>query len=204
MRYPQFFDKVQMIELYDDLSEFLGAPTDGKVTISYRDCVKFAGHSCPTVAGAYLMTLRGLQELYSDTLPQRGSILVSNKASETEGVSGVIGNVISYIVGASGVGGFKGMMGHFSRDNLIKYDADIPLAIRLTRLDTNESVDVAIDISCVPGNPAMKPLMQKALQGLASQEEKDEFKKLWQQRVEAMLGSDELWDQMITIQKAIL
>jgi hypothetical protein len=36
---------------------------------------------------------------------------------------------------------------------------------------------------------------------LASQEEKDEFKKLWQQRVEAMLGSDELWDQMITIQK---
>jgi hypothetical protein len=93
------------------------------------------------------------------------------------------------------------MMGHFSRDNLIKYDADIPLAIRLTRLDTNESVDVAIDSSSVPGNPAMKPLMAKSLQGLASQEEKNEFKKLWQQRVEAMLVNDALWEQMITIQK---
>jgi len=201
MHYPQFFDDIQTIELYDNLSEFLGAFDDGKVVISYLDCVKLAGHSCPTVAGAYLMTLLGLQELYSDTIPQRGSILVSNKASEIEGVSGVIGNVISYIVGASGVGGFKGMMGHFSRDNLVKYDADIPLDIRLTRLDTNEYVDVAIDTSCVPGNPAMKPLMQKALQGLASQEEKDEFKKLWQQRVEVMLSSDELWNQMITIQK---
>lgn len=201
MNYPTFFNEIDTIELYDDLGEFLGAPADGKVTISYEDCVKFAGHSCPTVAGAYLMTLRGLQELYGDTLPQRGSILVSSKASEIEGVSGVVGNVVSYIVGASGVGGFKGMMGHFSRDNLIKYDADIPLAIRLTRLDTNESVDVAIDSSSVPGNPAMKPLMAKSLQGLASQEEKNEFKKLWQQRVEAMLLNDALWEQMITIQK---
>jgi len=201
MKYPEFFDKIETVELYDDLSEFLGAFEDGKVVVSYLDCVKLAGHSCPTVAGAYLMTLLGLKELYSDTLPQRGSIKVELKASEVEGVSGVIGNVISYIVGGAGIGGFKGMMGHFSRDNLIKYEANIPLDVRLTRLDTEESVDISIDTSCVPGNPAMKPLMQKALQGLASQEEKDEFKKLWQQRVEAMLVTDSLWNDMITIQK---
>jgi hypothetical protein len=201
MNYPTFFDKVETIILYDNLSEFLGATTDGKIEISYLDCVKLAGHSCPTVAGAYLMCKTALEALYSDTLPQRGSIEVDIQDSEVEGVSGVIGNVIGYIVGAAGVGGFKGMMGHFSRDNLIKYSADIPSQIRLTRLDTQEYVNVSIDISKVPGNPEMKPLMQKALQGIATNEEKARFKELWQQRVEAMLLNKELSKEIITITK---
>jgi len=49
MKYPEFFDKIETVELYDDLSEFLGAFEDGKVVVSYLDCVKLAGHSCPTV-----------------------------------------------------------------------------------------------------------------------------------------------------------
>jgi hypothetical protein len=201
MNYPTFFDKVETITLYDNLSEFLGATTDGKIEISYLDCVKLAGHSCPTVAGAYLMTKAALEALYSDTLPQRGSIEIDIKDSETEGVSGVIGNVIGYIVGGAGVGGFKGMMGHFSRDNLIRYGVNIPSQIKVTRLDTNDSVNVSIDISKVPGNPEMKPLMQKALQGIASKEEKARFQELWQQRVEAMLLDSDLAKEIITITK---
>lgn len=201
MNYPTFFDKVKTITLYDNLSEFLGATTDGKIEISYLDCVKLAGHSCPTVAGAYLMTKAALEALYSDTLPQRGSIEIDIKDSETEGVSGVIGNVIGYIVGGAGVGGFKGMMGHFSRDNLIRYGVNIPSQIKVTRLDTNDSVNVSIDISKVPGNPEMKPLMQKALQGIASKEEKARFQELWQQRVEAMLLDSDLAKEIITITK---
>ena len=54
MSYPKFYDKIEKIELYDPLSEVLGAFEDGKYSIEYKDVVKSAGHSCPTVAGAYI------------------------------------------------------------------------------------------------------------------------------------------------------
>jgi len=53
----------------------------------------------------------------------------------------------------------------------------------------------------IGADPMMQPLMGKAMQGLASQDEKKEFGKLWQARVEKILLSTELWDQMITIKK---
>ena len=101
MEYPDFYTKVKTIRLYDPLSDFLGTFKDGIIEINYVDCVKLAGHSCPTVAGAYLMTLQGLKALYPDSLPQRGSIRVSIKEDRSEGVTGVVGNIISFITGAS-------------------------------------------------------------------------------------------------------
>jgi len=47
----------------------------------------------------------------------------------------------------------------------------------------------------------MQPLMGKAMQGLASEEEKKMFGKLWQARVEEILLSTELWDKILTIKK---
>lgn len=60
MKLPDFYKTIEPIILKDDLAEFLGAPEDGKIEINYLDLVKMAGHSCVTVAGAYLMTLKGL------------------------------------------------------------------------------------------------------------------------------------------------
>jgi len=197
MHYPDFFDKVPAISLQDPLSDFLGAFEEGKLEITYLDCVKLAGHSCPTVAGAYLMVLRGLERLYPDALPQRGMIEVSMRDKETEGVTGVICNVISFVAGASGVNGFKGIQGHFSRDNLVRYEVPMNGEVRLTRLDTEESVELSYDPSVIPGDPAMKPLMGKALQGLASDEERKAFRALWQKRVEAILLSPQHRDEMI-------
>ncbi|MCF6206552.1 MAG: hypothetical protein L3J47_06650 [Sulfurovum sp.] len=201
MHYPEFFDKVPAIQLQDPLSAFLGAFENGELEISYLECVKLAGHSCPTVAGAYLMALKGLEALYGNdsSLPQRGQIHVSMREEETEGVTGVICNVISFIVGANGKSGFKGIMGHFSRDNLVSYGVAMQGEVRLTRLDTDESVELSYDPSIVPADAAMKPLMGKALQGLASPEEQKQFGALWQARVEKILLSPELWDKMITI-----
>jgi hypothetical protein len=201
MQYPDFFDKVPSISLQDPLSDFLGAFKDGKMEISYLECVKLAGHSCPTVAGAYLMALKGLKTLYPETnhLPQRGMIEVAMREGETDGVTGVICNVISFIAGASGKNGFKGIQGHFSRDNLIRYNVPMQGEVRLTNLATEESVELSYDPSIVPGDPMMKQLMGKTLQGMASPEEKEKFGELWQKRVEAILLSQELWDQMITI-----
>ncbi len=200
MQYPDFYIQVPSIKLYDPLSEFLGAVEKGEMEISYLDCVKLAGHSCPTVAGAYLMASKGLEVLFGTTLPPRGSIKVSMRDAEVEGVTGVICNVISFIVGASGVGGFKGIQGNFSRDNLIAYDSPIAGEVKLTRLDTQESVTLSYDPSCVPADAMMKPLMGKALQNTANKEERLLFGKLWQKRVEAILLHTNISD-ILTIKK---
>jgi formylmethanofuran dehydrogenase subunit E len=201
MKYPVFFDKVQSIQLQDPLSNFLGAFEDGKMEISYIECVKLAGHSCPTVAGAYLMALKGLEALYKEELPQRGNIHVSMRDGEKDGVTGVICNVISFVVGANGAGGFKGLNGNMSRNNLVSYDVPMDAEVKLTRVDTNESVTLSYDSSMIPADPMMHPLMGKAMQGLASENEKKEFGRLWQARVEKILLSTDMWDKMITVKK---
>lgn len=201
MHYPNFYTKVPTIKLYDPLSEFLGAIEKGEMEISYLDCVKLAGHSCPTVAGAYLMASIGLEALYGTTLPPRGSIKVEMHDAQTAGVTGVICNVISFIVGASGVGGFKGIQGNFSRDNLIAYNSTMSGEVKLTRLDTHQSVTLSYDPSSVPADAMMQPLMGKSLKGLANEEEKRTFGVLWQKRVEDILLNNTNHSQLISITK---
>jgi len=201
MQYPDFYNQVPSINLYDPLSEFLGAVENGEVSINYLDCVKLAGHSCPTVAGAYLMATKGLEALYGSELPTRGEVKVELKSSETEGVTGVVGTVIAFIAGASGAGGFKGIGGKFSRDNLVAYNVPMEGEVKLTRMDTQESVTLSYDPSSVLPDPMMQPLMGKSMQGLASSEEQKAFGKLWQERVEKILLSTELHSNIITLQK---
>ena len=187
MSYPSFFDKVESIKLKDPLSDILGSFDGGVYDISYKEIVKMAGHSCPTVGGAYLSTLKALKALYPDGLAVRGQVSVEIKESEDEGVAGVIGAVISNITGASGVGGFKGLGGKFARNNLLKFGSDGTANIRFTRIDNGKSVEVFYNHSKVPANPMMNTLMQKLMQGLASAEEKISFGKLWQERVKQIL-----------------
>ena len=71
MNYPEFYDKVEKIVIQDELSDVLGAFEDGVIEFSYLDVVKSAGHSCPTVAGAFLMLKEGLKRFDS---PKRGEI----------------------------------------------------------------------------------------------------------------------------------
>lgn len=203
MKYPSFYNKVQPIKLHDPLSSFLGAVEHGELEINYFDCVKLAGHSCPTVAGAYLMALKGLESLYGDALPQRGSVKVAMRAEEAEGVTGVICNVISFIVGASGASGFKGIGGNFSRNNLVSYGVPMEGEVTLSRVDTGESVTLSYDPSSVSADATMQPLMGKSLQGLASEGEKRQFGLLWQERVEKILLGSENWDTMIHISKEL-
>ena len=199
MQYPIFFDEVDSILLYDPLSNFLGAFEEGKIEISYLDCVKQAGHSCPTVAGAYLMTMIGLKMLYGAELPQRGNIYVSIKGKKSEGTIGVIGNIISFIVGAGGEEGFKGIQGNFSRNNLIAYEQEIMGEVTLTRIDNNTSVSLSYDPSIILGDQRLKPLMGKVLQGKTSDQEKMLFKELWQKRVKEILLTTTLRNKIIQV-----
>jgi hypothetical protein len=198
MNYPNFFNTITTIKLQDPLSDFLGTFEDGIVEFSYLDVVKSAGHSCPTVAGAYLTTLKGLEALYKNEIPTRGNIAVSIKNDMQEGVTGVISNVITQITGATELSGFKGLNGKFARHNLMHFNADIDGAVKFTRLDNNKSVTISYDHSSVAGNPKMQELMGKLMQGVATTEEKKEFGELWQERVEAIFNNI---DKVISIKE---
>ncbi len=186
MTYPEFFNTIEKIKLKDDLSNFLGATEDGLIEFSYIDVVKTAGHSCPTVLGAYLMTCEGLKALYKDELPKRGEIKIEFSEKIEDGVAGVIANVMTNITGATVNTGFKGIMGLFSRNSLMAFESDINSSVRFTRRDTNESVDVIYDPSSIGADSMMRELMQKSISRTATAEEEKEFGRLWQQRVEAI------------------
>ncbi len=199
MTYPEFFDKVESILLYDPLADFLGAVQSGVMEIAYIDVVKFAGHSCPTVAGAYLMAKVGLEQLYKDAMPIRGEIKVMLKGKKSDGVNGVIGNTIAFICGVSDEAGFKGIGGKFSRAFKLEYGAKIEGEVRLQRLDNGAFIDISYDPSIVPPDPKMKELMVKLQSGQANIEDRKEFQTLWQERVEKILLTKELWPQLVTL-----
>ena len=196
MKYPQFFDTIETIKLQDNLSAFLGTFEGGIVEYSYLDVVKSAGHSCPTVSGAFLMTREALKALYKDQLPVRGEIFVSFKENAEEGVAGVIANVVTQITGATTTLGFKGIGGNFVRHGLMEFEADITSSAKFKRLDNGQSVGVVYDPSGVEGHPSQQELMQKIMQGTATPEEKGSFGGIWQQRVEKIFNNV---DQVITI-----
>ncbi len=196
MNHPAFFDTIEPIELQDPLAELLGAFKDGRYTISYIEVVKGAGHSCPTVAGAYLMTRYALKHLYPNTPAVRGDIEVEFKETLEEGVAGVIANVVSYITGATDKSGFKGLGGKFARHSLMHFKANIDSSARFTRRSTGQSVEVVYDPSSIAGDARMQPLMQKLLQGDATQEEQELFGTLWQARVEKIFENA---DNVITL-----
>src|SRR5690606_10496369 len=54
MTFPAFFNAIPAIIMQDPLAQLLGAADAGLIEYTYADTVKLAGHSCPTVAGAYL------------------------------------------------------------------------------------------------------------------------------------------------------
>ena len=60
MKPAPYFSQIAPISLYDPLADLLGATENGVITYEFLDAVKLAGHACPTVAGAWLATVRGL------------------------------------------------------------------------------------------------------------------------------------------------
>lgn len=196
MKHPEFFDVVEPIVLQDELSDFLGVFENGIIEISYLDIVKSAGHSCPTIAGAYLMTLKGLQALYGSELPQRGGIRVDFGEPEEAEATGVIANAVENITGATAVRGFKGIGGSFVRHSLMKFNTAIDSSLRLTRVDHGLSADVYYAPGKIPGDPRIEKLMPVVLQGSASSEDKKLFGYLWQERVKEIFDHA---DEVITI-----
>jgi len=184
MKYLSFFDDIEKIVLKDELASFLGVNDDGIIELGYPDIVKTAGHSCATVAGAYLIALYGLKALFKDEIPKRGEIKIELKRSTTDENAGVVGCVLSNITGATTDYGFGGIPGgKFNRRGLLFYEAPIETDIRFTRLDTGDKVGVNYHPGKVV-NP-MKILMS-AIGPDATKESKASFPQRFQEMVKTV------------------
>lgn len=186
MSFPEFFAAVPRLLTHDPLAELLGAG-DGIIEYGYADVVRLAGHSCPTVAGAYLMTHKALTTLYPQGHPQRGGVRVELAAAQGDGTTGVTASVAGLLTGAAGEGGFKGLAGQYARRNLLQFGAAIDGELRFTRLDSGASVVTTYHPGIVPPLPEMQALMPAVLSGTATPAQRSEFGRLWQMRVKRLL-----------------
>jgi hypothetical protein len=196
MKYLSFFDEIEKIIVYDDLMQFLGVNEDGIVDITYPDTVKFAGHSCATVAGAYLLAREGLKALYPNELPKRGYIKVELQKDPLEDNTGVVGSVISMITGATKDFGFGGIpTGKFNRRNLLFFNADIDSDVCFTRLDTNEKVYVNYRPKKIV-NPMA--ILKSAIKPDATKEDIESFPIRFQEMVKTVFDN---YEKVIEIKK---
>ncbi len=188
MALPAFYDAAPRILMYDPLAAFLSAADMGLVDYGYADAVRLAGHSCPTVAGAWLMARAALRALYGDAPAERGAIEVTMSAAEDDGTTGVIAQVFTLLTGATVDNGFHGIAGRFDRRWLLAYGRGDPGAIAaFRRRDTAAAVRVSMDLSRVPFAGDIRPLMQRALSAQASDSDRQSFGAMWQDRVRRLL-----------------
>jgi len=187
MKTPAFFDAVPVIVVVDPLATALGATEDGVIEYRYVDAVKLAGHSCPTVAAAWLMTRAALARLYPGELPRRGEIRVDLRQPVDEGVAGVIASVAALVTGAANEGGFKGLAGRFARHGLLHFGAPMSGEIRFTRMDSGQSVELSHRPHAVAHPSALSELLREASAPQASAAARRAFADAWQAWVRAIV-----------------
>ncbi len=180
MAFPEFFARIPAITLRDPLAELLGAAEGGLIEYRFADAVKLAGHSCPTVAGAWLMTVRALRALYGDQLPERGNIAVALRESLDGGVACVIGSVVGLLTGAAGAGGFKGLCDRESRCSLLQFSVADNESVACTRFDTKATVDCTLRLEMVTADPRLCSLLGAILNGTANAADTRQFCNFWQ------------------------
>jgi hypothetical protein len=134
------------ISVYDPFSDFLhGSESEKRFDITFLDVIRFSGHACLSMAGAFLMARAAAKTLFpEDGVCVRGLIGVDVRGSPSVGATGPIANVLSYITGAWAESGFGGFDGNYIRRGLLRFQRlEVPSgAIRFTRQDTGRSIDV--------------------------------------------------------------
>lgn len=185
--FAEFMQHAPRIVMRDDLARFLGAVEGGVIEYRYEDAVRLAGHSCPTVASAFLMARRALARLFGEDLPERGRIGVDCRDPRDAGVTGVVASVFTLVTGAAEDGGFQGIGGHFRRRGLLRFGQPIAGEVRITRLDTGEAVDARAHPQRVPADPRLRALLPACLSGQADAASVALFGELWQERVAKLL-----------------
>lgn len=186
--FPDFFAAAPTIRMVDPLAAFLGAADGGVLEYRFEDAVRLAGHSCPTVASAFLMTRAALHALYGEETPRRGEVRVALRERRDAGVAGVIAAMVTLVTGATEDSGFRGLGGQFNRrDKLLFAQPLVAGELSFSRLDSGQSVAVSAQLNRVPGDPRVGELMPRCLAGKATAAETELFRELWQERVKRLL-----------------
>lgn len=177
------------IALHDPLAELLGTG-EGYFTYRFMDAVKLSGHACPTVAGAFLLTIHGLKALYEECTPVRGQIKITAPGPVDADSNGPISQVMTLITGAAADNGFHGLAGKFARNGLLRFGNAGDGRWIFSRTDTEKCVGVSYDPAPIPPDPRMNALMQQIMQGTTDCEVKRDFAQLWRERVVNILEDD--------------
>lgn len=194
--FRHFLSHVDPITLHEPLAEFLGAfdHHETPLEFTFDEVVKMAGHACPTVASAFVCCRYALAKLHSKEIPVRGNIAITIHAKPDDKAYGVIGQVFSFITGASGITGFKGLGDQFCRKDLLTFDpseADPDsMSFTFERRDTGSRVKARIfpdKFPAAPGQEALTRLMAKALTNSATPMEIREFQDVWMERVKLIV-----------------
>jgi hypothetical protein len=199
-----FFDEVEPVRLADPLGAVLGAQKEGEpLVFSYADAVKLAGHSCPSVSGAYKLTALALNALYNTETPQRGSIKVLIKGGPDQLAYGPQSQVITMITGAAGEAGFKGLKRKFSRNNKLVFDPeDFQFnTFIFQREDTGKAVKVTYNPDKIPDEPELADLLGPVIKGTATEEQKKRFVDIWQGKVKKILLEDDSYPGLFTVEE---
>ena len=200
MKTPAYYDAVPSIVMVDPLAQILGSAEDGLLDYRYIDAVKLTGHSCPTVAGAWLMIRAALAQLYPGGTPRRGDIRVELRQPLDEGVTGVVASVAALVTGAANAGGFKGLAGQFGRKDLLQFAVPMDGDIRFTRTDTAKSVAWVRRGFPAPRSAALAQLMRDALARGAPEDARRAFASAWSAWVAQLLqpGGESEWVAVAT------
>ena len=192
-----YIEEVNPIIMTDPLLELLGQ-TNKPIPYTYEEVVKFSGHSCGAVAGAWGITSRALKELYPNGIPVRGRIKVSAPGAEDESVIGVIGEVITFITGAAPKTGFHG--GGFGeayrRRNLMEYrenedNSKKEMIWFFERIDTGDKVSVKYNMSKIKpaSSPEFSEMGSKVASGEATLTETEKWIEHWNARAKFTLDN---------------
>lgn len=190
MSQKPIFPESPTITFYDPLGDLLGAG-DGRYEYNFDDAVKLAGHACPTVAGAFVMVLRAVDELYGEETPRRGDLRVEVSGSPTSGSMGPFSQILTLLSGAAAENGFQGLGGNFVRQGLMSFnpaEADGPITVTFTRLSNGEQVKLAYNPSTIPADPMMMESMKAVLSGNADAGTRDTFRTHWRSRVDRIVA----------------
>lgn len=134
------------VKIHDPLAEHLGDPAEVvEFEITIYDAARLAGHLCPSIAGAFLMTRAAVHALFPENETCiRGQMLVDLPTANDEGAMGPMSHVVSYVTGAWAEDGFKGLSGQFKRRNLLRFDSERCRdgSFRFERTDNGKAVHV--------------------------------------------------------------
>ncbi len=181
------------IAVRDPFLEFLGlVPAGEPITITFAELVKAAGHVCPTVAGAYLILHHGLTALYGSEPAVRGAVRVTAYGGPADFGYGPIAQLVNFVIGAAPDTGFGGLArGRFRRRDLFlfRHDDIRRNEFDFERLDTGRRVRVIYDPSIIPAPGELAASIGPALAEGAGTDAVGRFRRLWLQRVEAILAA---------------